>query len=109
MAEINFPPKAYEELGLGIIEAGDVTNYTQKLIKTRKPHECNTCDKTIEPGTKAVLSTFIVEDEGFSSLYTCIKCCEDWLAESKQCLEYMLTCSTCPKKDCSEKDEENYG
>lgn len=62
----------------------DITNHKEKIVKCRKPHECNGgCEKEIKAGDYALLETGFMDGEPVSS-YTCLPCIEEWLEESGQ-------------------------
>lgn len=62
----------------------DITNHKEKIVKCRKPHECNGgCGKEIKAGDYALLETGFMDGEPVSS-YTCLPCIEEWLEESGQ-------------------------
>ncbi len=44
-----------------------------KLVKTRKPHECCDCHKSIYPKSPAIYASSMYDDK-FQSCYTCISC-----------------------------------
>lgn len=60
------------------------THRKQKLITTRKEHECLSIFKDphmIAPGTRVILETAIHVDDGFVSNYLCLECANDYLDE----------------------------
>lgn len=59
-------------------------NFTEKVVKIRKPHKCCLCEKEISRGEKMLIQRAIVEDIGWSSCYICLPCIEKWLEESGQ-------------------------
>jgi len=62
----------------------DIANNKEKIVKCRKPHECNGgCDKEIKAGDYALLETGFADGEPVSC-YTCLPCIEEWLEESGQ-------------------------
>lgn len=53
---------------------------SEKVVKCRKAHECNSCGKEISKGNYAVCETgFLFGDP--TSTYTCIECMEEWMKE----------------------------
>lgn len=73
---------------LGSIFDGDMdgseSNFSQKMVKIRKPHNCCVCEKEMSIGTKMVMQKAIVQDLGWCSCYICLSCIENWLGESGQ-------------------------
>lgn len=62
----------------------DIENHKEKIVKCRKPHECNGgCDKEIKSGDYVLLETGFM-DGAPVSCYTCLPCIEKWLEESGQ-------------------------
>lgn len=68
------------------IFAGDESeiNFTEKVVKIRKLHECCICGKEVSKGEKMLIQRAIVEDMGWCSCYICLPCIEKWLEESGQ-------------------------
>lgn len=70
------------------IFAGDMdgleSNFSEKIVKTRKPHECCVCGKEILKGTEMVMQSAIIEGERRRNCYICLSCIEEWLEESGQ-------------------------
>lgn len=52
----------------------------EKVVKCRKPHECNNCGKGIHKGEHAICETGFMYGEPVSA-YTCIECMEEWMEE----------------------------
>lgn len=63
---------------------GSESNFSEKMVKIRKPHKCCVCEKEIPIGTKMVMQKAIVQDLGWCSCYICLPCIENWLGESGQ-------------------------
>lgn len=63
---------------------GSESNFTEKIVKTRKPHNCCVCEKEIAQGTKMVMQSAVVQDLGWRSCYICLSCIENYLEESGQ-------------------------
>lgn len=61
----------------------EIENYKEKIVKCRKEHECNACQRTIRKGEEALYESGFMEGHPLSS-YTCLKCIEEWLEESGQ-------------------------
>ena len=70
------------------IYAGDMigweSNFTEKVVKIRKPHKCCACEKEIQKGEKMLMQRAIVDGMGWCSCYICLPCIEQWLEESGQ-------------------------
>lgn len=56
----------------------EMSNYQQRVIKTRKDHKCCNCQENIKQGEMAVLETCFI-DEAPKSAYTCTDCCDKFL------------------------------
>ena len=63
---------------------GSESNFSEKMVKTRKTHNCCICEKEIPKGTKMIMQSTIVQDIGWCSCYICLPCIEKWLEESGQ-------------------------
>ena len=63
---------------------GSESNFSEKIVKTRKVHNCCVCEKEFEKGTKMVMQSAVVQDMGWCSCYICLPCIESWLEESGQ-------------------------
>ena len=63
---------------------GSESNFSEKVVKIRKSHNCCVCQKEIPKGTKMVMQSAIVQDIGWCSCYICLPCIENWLGESGQ-------------------------
>lgn len=61
----------------------EISCYKEKLVKTRKVHECASCGKEIPVGKYAVSESGFM-DGGAVSCYSCHECVEEWLEESGQ-------------------------
>lgn len=60
---------------------GSESNFSEKIVKTRKTHECCVCGKEIPNGTEMVMQSAIIEGEGWRNCYICLPCIEEWLEE----------------------------
>jgi len=82
---VKYPKEMYID---SQIIAGDMdgseSNFSEKIVKIRKPHTCCVCDKEFEKGIEMVRQNAIVEGLGFCSCYICLQCIEEWLEESGQ-------------------------
>lgn len=81
--------KYSEEMYIGSqIFAGDMdgseSNFTEKVVKIRKPHKCCVCEKEFPKGEKMLIQRAVVKDMGWCSCYICLPCIEKWLEESGQ-------------------------
>lgn len=71
----------------------EIREYTWKLVKTRKPHDCMLAElvgkeqHAIEVGKSAMREHAIVEGEWGSS-YCCLDCMDKWIAEELEPLGY---------------------
>lgn len=63
---------------------GSENNFSEKMVKIRKTHDCCVCEKEIHKGTKMIMQSAIVQDIGWCSCYICLPCIEKWLEESGQ-------------------------
>ena len=47
--ELKYPKDMYTDCGLydGDMDSEEISCYKEKLVKCRKPHKCNACDKDI--------------------------------------------------------------
>ena len=74
----------------------DVRQYTWKILKTRKPHDCMLAQLVgketheINLGTFAMREHAIVDGE-WGSAYSCIDCMDKWLSENLEPYGYDLT------------------
>ena len=81
--------KYSEEMYLdGQIFSGDMDGsescFSEKMVKTRKAHDCCVCEKEIPKGTKMVMQSAVIQDIGWCNCYICLPCIEEWLEESGQ-------------------------
>lgn len=60
---------------------GSESNFSEKIVKTRKPHECCVCGKEFTKGTEIVMQSAVIEGEGWRNCYICLPCIEEWLEE----------------------------
>lgn len=83
--ELKYPKEMYTDCGLydGDMDSEEISCYKEKLVKCRKPHKCNACDKDILVGDYALNESGFMDGQAISC-YTCTKCIEDWLEESGQ-------------------------
>lgn len=59
-----------------------IDNYKSKIVKCRRPHQCNGgCGTVIKPGDMAMLETGFEDGEPVTS-HTCIPCLDKWLDET---------------------------
>lgn len=58
----------------------DFVRKSEKIVKCRKAHDCNSCGKEIRKGDYAVCETGFMFGEP-TSTYTCIECMEEWIEE----------------------------
>ena len=63
---------------------GSESNFAEKIVKIRKPHECCVCEKENQKGEKMLMQRAIVDGIGWCSCYICLPCIEQWLEESGQ-------------------------
>lgn len=63
---------------------GSESNFSEKIVKIRKPHKCCVCENEMLKGEKMVRQQAVVECEGWCSCYICLPCIEKWLEESGQ-------------------------
>lgn len=63
---------------------GSESNFSEKIVKIRKPHKCCVCEKEIKPGNKVLMQKAIADGMGWCSCYICLPCVEHWLEESGQ-------------------------
>lgn len=82
---MKYPREMYidSQIFLGDMD-GSESNFSEKIVKVRKPHKCCVCEKEISKGEEAVMQNAIVEDMGWRSCYICLPCIEKWLEESGQ-------------------------
>ena len=82
---MKYPEEMY--IGSQIFEGdmdGYESNFSEKIVKTKKNHNCCVCDKEIPSGTKMLMQRAVVQDMGWCSCYICLPCVENWLEESGQ-------------------------
>ena len=60
---------------------GSESNFSEKIVKTRKPHECCVCGKEFPKGTEMVMQSTVIDGEGWRNCYICLPCIEKWLEE----------------------------
>ena len=58
----------------------EIENYKEKLVKCRKSHKCNSCEKEIKPGERAIRESGFMDGEPIYA-YTCTDCMDKWLDE----------------------------
>ena len=63
---------------------GSESNFEEKIVKTRKPHNCCVCGKEFPSGEKMLMQKAVVEGMGWCNCYICLPCVEHWLEESGQ-------------------------
>lgn len=63
---------------------GSESNFSEKIVKIRKEHDCCVCGKKILKGTEMVMQSAIVDGIGWRTCYICLPCIENWLEESGQ-------------------------
>lgn len=63
---------------------GSESNFSEKIVKTKKNHACCVCAKEIPQGTKMLKQSAVVSGMGWCSCYICLPCVENWLEESGQ-------------------------
>ena len=63
---------------------GSESNFSEKIVKIRKPHECCVCEKEIQKGEKMLMQRAIIDGMGWCRCYICLPCIEKWLEESGQ-------------------------
>lgn len=61
----------------------DILGHKEKIVKCRKEHTCNACQRTIKVGEQALYESGFMDGKPLSS-YTCLECIEKWLEESGQ-------------------------
>ena len=80
--KLKYNKELYTDCGFYDGDFGDdISCYKQKLVKCRKPHKCNVCEKEIATGSYAIYESGFMDGK-VVSCYTCAKCIEDWLEES---------------------------
>lgn len=82
---MKYPEEMY--IGSQIFEGdrdGSESNFSEKIVKTKKKHNCCVCEKEIPSGTKMLMQRAVVQDMGWCSCYICLPCVENWLEESGQ-------------------------
>ena len=55
---------------------GSESNFSEKIVKTRKPHECCVCGKEFPKGTEMVMQSTVIDGEGWRNCYICLPCIE---------------------------------
>ncbi len=60
---------------------GGESNFSEKIVKIRKPHECCVCENEIPKGTEMLMQSAIIEGIGWRNCYICLLCIEEWLEE----------------------------
>lgn len=63
---------------------GSESNFSEKIVKSIKPHDCCVCEKEIPKGEKMIYQSAIVQGVGWCSCRICLPCIEQWLEESGQ-------------------------
>lgn len=63
---------------------GSESNFSEKIVKTRKQHKCCFCGKEIDSGNDMVMQSAIIDGKGWRNCYICLPCIEEWLEESGQ-------------------------
>jgi len=58
----------------------DIVNHKQKIVKIRKQQMCCQCEKSVEVGDNALCETGFMDSAPVRA-YTCINCCDKWIAE----------------------------
>lgn len=61
----------------------EIRCHSQKIVKTRKEHECCQCGNVIKKREMALRESGFME-EGAVSAYSCIPCCDKWLDEFEE-------------------------
>lgn len=82
---MKYPEEMY--IGSQIFEGdrdGSESNFSEKIVKTKKNHDCCVCEKEMPKGTKMLMQRAVVQDMGWCSCYICLPCVENWLEESGQ-------------------------
>lgn len=82
---LKYDKELYTDNGFYNGDFGDdeISLYKEKLVKTRKEHECASCGKKIPIGQYAVSESGFMDGVSVSC-YTCTNCIEEWLEESGQ-------------------------
>ena len=82
---MKYPEEMYTD---SQIFAGDLdgseSNFSEKVVKIRKPHKCCICEKEVQNGEQMLTQRAIVVGIGWCSCYICLPCVEQWLEESGQ-------------------------
>lgn len=89
----------------------DVTNHTQKIVITRKTHQCADCQKEINSGENAICEKGFMDGQPVSC-YHCIDCCDKCLDEIDECDDCEVVCTECTyciDNDCDRSDSNRYG
>ena len=82
---MKYPEEMYIDSQIFSIDMdGSESNFSEKIVKIRKPHSCCVCDKEIEKGHKMLMQKALVEGMGWRRCYICLPCIEDWIEESGQ-------------------------
>ena len=82
---MKYKPEDYSisDTGFYGLEDDGVENYKEKLVKCRKPHKCNSCEKEIKPGEHAIRESGFMDGIPVSA-YTCTDCMDKWLDELEE-------------------------
>ena len=81
---MKYDKEMYLDSGFYGCDDTDIENYKEKIVKCRKPHNCNGgCETEIKIGDYALCETGFMDNEPCSR-YTCLPCIEKWLEESGQ-------------------------
>lgn len=80
---MKYDKELYIDSGIYAGCGDDTENYTERLVKCRKSHECVNCKEEIQIGVQALYETGFMNGEPVSG-YTCLECIEKWLEESGQ-------------------------
>lgn len=82
---LKYDKEMYTDCGLYDGDFGDeeISCYKEKLVKCRKSHICNACQKEIPMGDYALYEGGFMDGHAVST-YTCADCIEKWLEESGQ-------------------------
>lgn len=76
---MKYPINEYIETDFYLADE-EIQNHHQKIVKTRKPHKCASCQREIAKGEDALYEAGFM-DKRPVSCYTCIDCCDRWLDE----------------------------
>ena len=75
---MKYPKELYEETEFYPPDE-EISNSQQKIVKTRKEHECSECRQLIPAGAHALHESCFWD--GPKHTYLCIQCCEEWMDE----------------------------